>query len=392
MNVPYASPNLRCGDVVRALFLSETDAGKRIKQYFGQLTGKRHVLITNSCRTALYLAYCALGDKGEVITSPLTCKVAIDPIIESGNTPVFADIRLDDLCIQPEDIAVRITDRTIAIQAIHLGGVSCDMDRITDLAEKKNLKVIEDCAQSLGAMYKGMPCGSFGDVSCFSLIKNAYGIGGGILATNDTAIFHKVLAMNEQFGVRTRPLTLYRISRNLLDTWRSHRFGSMLYRLLMNLKGDKAGYQSVTAQLKQINAIEKKIAAHQMGRWSVLHKQRALIGKHYYERLTAAGIMGNQGFNAEYSSFTKLFVYHPAINAQKLIIAFKKKGIEAMHLEQKHGSPVQKRLVSAARCSEKGLENYNNVHDHLISLPLFEQMSEACLAEILNFMKKTVNT
>jgi hypothetical protein len=89
MIIPYASPNLRCGDVVRALALSETGADKRIKQYFRQLTGKRHVLITNSCRTALFLAYGALEAKGEVITSPLTCQVAIDPIIESGNTPVF---------------------------------------------------------------------------------------------------------------------------------------------------------------------------------------------------------------------------------------------------------------------------------------------------------------
>ena len=160
MTIPYASPNLRCGDVVQALTLPEKNAEKRIKEYFRQLTGKRYILITNSCRTALFLAYCALKAKGEVITSPLTCNVAIDPIIESGNTPVFADIGLTDLNIKPGDIPVRITSRTIVVQAIHLGGVSCDMDRIMDMAERNNLKVIEDCAQSLGAYYKGRSCGS----------------------------------------------------------------------------------------------------------------------------------------------------------------------------------------------------------------------------------------
>jgi dTDP-4-amino-4,6-dideoxygalactose transaminase len=392
MNIPYASPNLRCGDIVRALAFSETDAEERIKQYFRQLTGKRHVLITNSCRTALFLVYCALEAKGEVITSPLTCKVAIDPIIESGNTPVFADISLTDLCIQPGDIANRITGSTIAIQAIHIGGVSCDMDCITDVAERNNLKVIEDCAQSLGANYKGRPCGTFGDVACFSLIKNAYGIGGGIMATNDTEIYISAQAMNDQFGTAARALTLYRVVRNLLDTRRSHRISSLLHRLLIKLRGGKAGYQSVTGQLKQVGDIEKKIVAHQMARWPVLHKQRALIGKRYCEQLAVAGIMDNRGFSADDSSFTKLFVYHPAISTQKLIRTLKKQGIEAMHLEQKHGSPVQKRLVRPARCSENGLGNYNNVHDHLISLPLFEQMSESGLTQIVTLMKRTMDT
>jgi len=392
MKVPYASPNLRSGDVARAFFLSKTDAEKRIKQYFRELTGKRHVLITNSCRTALFLAYCALDVNGEVITSPLTCRVAIDPIIESGNTPVFADICLKDLCIKPDDIQGRITGSTMAIQAIHLGGISCDMVRIIDVARKNNLKVIEDCAQSLGAFYKGRPCGALGDIACFSLIKNAYGIGGGILATNNTAIYQKTRAMNNRFGATNRSLSLYRVIRNLLDTRRSHRIGTLFYRVLMKLKGDKAGYQTVTAQLKKINAIEKKIAAHQMSRWYVLHRLRKKKGKRYCEQLAAAGIMGSKGFNADDSSFTKLFVYHPAISAQKLIGALKKQGIEAMHLEQKYGSPVQERLVPADRCPEKGLDNYNNVHDHLISLPLYEQMPESLLTEIVNFTKRSMNT
>ena len=391
MKTPYANPNLRCRDAVRALLLSETDAEKRIEQYFRQLTGKRYVFITNSCRTALFLAYCALGDKGEVITSPLTCKVAIDPIIESGNTPVFADIRLKDLCIEPEDIPARITGSTIAIQAVHLGGVSCDMDRICDMARENNLKVIEDCAQSLGARYKGRPCGAFGDVACFSLIKNAYGIGGGILATSNTAIYHKAKAMNERFLTTARTLTLYRVIRNLLDTRRSHPLGSMLYRLLMTLKGGRSGYQSITSQLHRIGVIEKKIAAQQLYRWSELHRQRTTIGKRFWERLAAAGALSNRGDNADDASFTKLFVYHPAISAKKLISFLHNQGIEAMHLEQKHGSPVQERLVTADRCPEKGLDNYNNVHDHLISLPLFEQMSECCLTGIINAMKRAMN-
>ncbi|MGM0760794.1 MAG: DegT/DnrJ/EryC1/StrS family aminotransferase, partial [Thermodesulfobacteriota bacterium] len=92
MKYPYSNPNLRFVDVFCALLISQHTAEQRIKDYFAWLTGKKHILLTNSCRSALYLAYKALGTHGQVITSPLTCKVAIDPITETDNTPVFADI------------------------------------------------------------------------------------------------------------------------------------------------------------------------------------------------------------------------------------------------------------------------------------------------------------
>ena len=376
--------------MVRALTSHETNAEKKIKQHFRQMTGKRHVLITNSCRTALFLAYCALGIKGEVITSPLTCKVAIHPITESGNIPIFADVRLGDLCIQPEDITNRVTRKTIAIQAIHLGGVSCEMDKIVSKARENNLMVIEDCAQSLGALFKGRQCGTYGDIACFSLIKNAYGIGGGIFATNNTAIFRKARSMNKKFATSVRRITIFRVIRNFLDTNRSHRFGAMLFKFLMVVKGQRTGYESVKAQLRQIGTYQLKIAARQMKRWPLLHQQRKTTGKHLYNKLISENIMDNRNFCVEDSSFTKFFVYHPLINSRKFIDFLNSKEINAMHLEQKFGSPVQDRLVSKAQCLEKGLYNYNTIHDHLISLPLFEQMSDSCIKKIVNTMKRTM--
>ena len=178
--------------------------------------------------------------------------------------------------------------------------------------------------------------------------------------------------MNESFGTTARLLALYRLARNLLDTQRSNRLVSLLYRLLVYSIGGKAGYKSVKSQLKRIRSIEKKIAAHQMGRWPVLHRRRGKIGKRYRDRLVAAGIMSNRGFRVDDSSFAKFFVYHPAIKARKLVGILNNQGIEVMHLEQKYGSPVQERLAPEEKCAEKRLRNYNNAHDHLISLPLFE--------------------
>ena len=249
MKIPYASPNLGMIDVIRALFITGTIADEQIKKYFSSLTGKKYILITNSCRSALYLAYTALNAKGEVITSPLTCKVAIDPIVESGNTPVFADISMGDLNIQPGDIEHRINDKTIAIQAIHFGGVSCDMEQIVPIAKRRNLLLIEDCAQSLGTVFKGEPTGSFGDVACFSLIKNAYGIGGGILATDDYEIYKKAQDIIGKLEKTPLLLVLFRVARNLLDTKRKYRSFFSLYNFLMSLKGGNKEYKSVNGQL-----------------------------------------------------------------------------------------------------------------------------------------------
>jgi dTDP-4-amino-4,6-dideoxygalactose transaminase len=390
MMIPYASPNLRLRDLAVALMISEKDAEEQITHYFSSLTGKPYVLITNSCRSALFLAYTAADTRGEVVTSPLTCKVAIDPIVESGNTPVFADISMGDLNIRAYDIEHRITEKTIAVQAIHLGGVVCDMAPILEVAKKRDLLVIEDCAQSLGAAYKGKPAGSFGDIACFSLIKNGYGIGGGILATHDKALYQKAKYINAQQRSASPVLAGFRILRNLLDTQRSGEPAALLYRLLMRLKKDRQSYSSVTAQLHPISAMEKKISAPQMVRWEMLHARRRKIGRRYYDRLVSQELIQNHGFDPEQSSFTKVFVYHPGFRSKKHLKILEKMGIEAMHLEHKHGGPFQERLMPAARRGTGDLKNYDKVHDCLISLPVFEEMGETRQEMVMEIVERIV--
>lgn len=239
MKYPYYNPNLHLSVFFKALFTSKAKAENRIKDYFKSLTGKKYILITNSCRTALYLSYMALDRQGEVITSPLTCKVAIDPVEESGNRPFYGDIREGDLNINPNDIGHRINEKTVAIQAIHLGGVSCNMDSINDIARKNKLWVIEDCAQSFGAKFKGKYTGSFGNIACFSLSKNAYGLGGGILATNNQEIYKKSLEIQEKFSNASKLLINYRVIRNFVETYRRTLLGKLFYKLLITIKGQK---------------------------------------------------------------------------------------------------------------------------------------------------------
>ena len=381
--ISFFKPNLRFIDLARALFLSEKSAKKHIENFFSELTGKKYILLTNSCRTALYLSYQSLGMQGEVITSPLTCKVAIDPIEATKNIPIFADINKGDLNISPDDISQRLTDKTIAVQAIHLGGVACDMDRILSILDKKNILLIEDCAQSLGAKYHGMFTGCFGDIACFSLIKNAYGIGGGVLATDKKTVYTKAKLLNDKFPKSPFLLIMFRVVRTLIATKRGVEPFTSLYNFIALLKGKRQSYSTILNQLRKISLVEKKIAAVQIKRFHHLQRERKKVGKQYREMLMQNKLMVNCQFDPDASSYTKFFLHHPLIKTQKHMFALGENGIEAMHLEEKSTRPYQNPIVRFNSATGKGLTNYKEVHDSMLSLPLSKDVSRLKIDEKL---------
>lgn len=384
MKYSYYNPNLSISIAAKSLFTSSRQAENIIKKYFSDLTGKKYILITNSCRTALYLAYKAIGKKGDVITSPLTCKVAIDPIMESGNKPVFADVNLGDLNINPSDIEHRITKETIAIQAINLGGISCDMKAISQIAERNNLFIVEDCAQSLGSKFELHNSGTFGDIACFSLIKNAYGIGGGILATNSIEFYTKSLEISKTFPNTSYKLILYRFARNSIQTYNNILIFKPANFVLRKIKGGVNSYSTVKDQLTKHSKLQIKVSAQQIKRLDILHKKRKWVGSYYYQTLLKTGLFHNSNYKLESASFSKIFLYNPNIQSEKAIKEFHKKGIEAMHLEHKNGRFYQEKLIREKEALDQNLPNYIKIHDSLISLPLQENFSEDDIKKIVN--------
>ena len=163
-----------------------------------------------NCTDALYIAMKALGigDGDEVITVSNTAVPTCTAIAMTGAKPVFVDIDEYSL-IDVSKIEDMISYQTKAILPVHLFGQMCDMDVIMDIAKRHNLKVIEDCAQSHGATYKGRKCGSIGDVGCFSFyptkIFGAYG-DGGFITTNDEELYD---TMNRQrfFGMERKKMS-----------------------------------------------------------------------------------------------------------------------------------------------------------------------------------------
>ena len=134
-----------------------------------------------------------MGD--EVITTSNTAVPTVTAIVNSGATVKFVDIN-EYYLMDTDQLEKKITKKTKAIIPVHLYGQTCDMEKILAISKKYKLKVIEDCAQSHGATFKGKKCGSIGDVGCFSFyptkILGAYG-DGGFLTTNNKEIYEKML-------------------------------------------------------------------------------------------------------------------------------------------------------------------------------------------------------
>ena len=159
---------------------------------------------------ALYVALKGLGigQGDEVITVSNTAVPTVTAIVRVGATPVFVDIDQYSL-MDVNQIEKIITKKTKAIIPVHLFGQTCDMDSILQIAQMHNLKVIEDCAQSHGALYKGRKAGSMGDAGCFSFyptkIFGAYG-DGGFITTNNEGLYDK---MNRQrfFGMERKTMS-----------------------------------------------------------------------------------------------------------------------------------------------------------------------------------------
>ena len=163
--------------------------GAALEEEIARLCGVAHGVGVGSGTDALVLALrsCGVAAGDEVILPPFTFVATGSAVSALGAKPVFADIHPNTYNIDPAHLERRMTPRTRAIVVVHLYGLPADMDPIMDFARKKNLPVVEDSAQAIGAGYKGRRTGALGDVACFSFYptKNLGACGdAGMIVTN----------------------------------------------------------------------------------------------------------------------------------------------------------------------------------------------------------------
>lgn len=175
---------------------------RSFEKEFAAWAGTEYAVALANGTVALDLALKALqiGAGDEVIVTSRTFLASVSSIVNAGAVPVFADVDLDSQNITLESIQRVLTARTRAIICVHLAGWPCDMDPIMALAKSHDLKVIEDCAQAHGALYKGRPVGSIGHVGAWSFCQDKImttGGEGGMVTTNDRQLWADMWAYKD---------------------------------------------------------------------------------------------------------------------------------------------------------------------------------------------------
>jgi perosamine synthetase len=255
---------------------------------FAKMCGVKHAFAVTNCTTAMHVATQLFGIRpgDEVIVTPNTFIATSLVVLKEGGRPVYADIDPRTFNIDPKEIESKITSKTKAIYVVHYGGQVCDMDPIMGIARKHGLYVMEDCAHTPGADYKGRKAGSIGDVGCFSFhsLKNMTTCGeGGMITTNRDEFvdpIEKLRCMNLQSW------------ENQKDYWIPSHFDVV----------DVNGYWGNNYRMNEIQAA---VGRAQLKKLSMLSERRRALGR----RITA-GIEGIKGITPVYEDPNCYHVYH----------------------------------------------------------------------------------
>ena len=171
-------------ETLRSGWLTTGPRAAELERQMADFLEAEHVLALASGTAALHLALVALGvgPGDEVITTPITWPATANVIVHAGATPVFVDVRDDDLNIDAARVAEAVTERTKAILPVHLAGQPCDLEPLLELG----VPVVEDAAHAAESRYRDRKIGSISDATCFSLYatKNIVAGEGGLISTN----------------------------------------------------------------------------------------------------------------------------------------------------------------------------------------------------------------
>jgi 8-amino-3,8-dideoxy-alpha-D-manno-octulosonate transaminase len=215
--LPYGKGAALLGDEERAAAIEVLDSRSLFRYYGPHLLkrtagfesavcgslGARHAVATSSGTGALRAALAALGVGcgDEVIVPAFTFVATVNAVVVAGAVPVFAEVD-ESLGLDADDVAAKVSPRTVAVVPVHIENVACDLDPLLDVTARNGLAVLEDAAQSMGATYRGRAVGTIGDMGAFSLQleKNVTAGEGGVVVTDDERLYLRAARYQDQGG------------------------------------------------------------------------------------------------------------------------------------------------------------------------------------------------
>jgi dTDP-4-amino-4,6-dideoxygalactose transaminase len=319
---------------------------RRATELLVELTGAGSALLTTSCTHALEMTALLLDlrDGDEVIMPSFTFVSTANAYVLRGAVPVFVDCRPDTLNIDERAVEAAITGRTRAIVVVHYGGVACEMDALSEIAERHGIPIIEDNAHGLGASYRGRPLGSIGAMATqsFHATKNISCGEGGALIVNDERFRDRAEILREKGTDRSR------FFRGQVDKYRWMDVGSSY------LPSDVLA-AALTAQLEAFDEIQRRRRAV----WDTYHEAFDGLG---FSRPTVPD-------DREHPAHVYYLLLPDLQQRQAMLRHLAEQGVQGtFHYQPLHDAPVGVRL---GRTGPGGCPVTSNVADRLVRLPLY---------------------
>ncbi len=345
--------------VLNSGWLSMGPETGRFEAEFARFLGAPHALAVANGTVALHLACLALGlgPGDEVLCPALTFIATANAILYTGARPVFVDVSgPHDLNLSLVDATQKVTSQTRAVMVVHYAGYPCDMDGLRALAQKHNLKIIEDVAHAPGAVYQsaegGKMLGTFGDVGCFSFFanKNMTTGEGGMVVTRNPEVAEKV-RLARSHGMTTL-------------TWDRHRGHSFSYDVTA------LGYNY------RLDEMRAALGVVQLRKLPAANARRRELTRRYREKLQdLPGLILPFAPELE-ASACHLFpvILPPGTDRAALMTSLAEKGIQSsIHYPPIHRFSHYQRLWPPA--FDHGLTQTEEVTARLVTLPLFPTMT-----------------
>ncbi len=194
----------RYATILRSGMLTNGHTVRELEEVVADRLGVPHVVAVASCTAGLALTLQALDARGSVVLPSFTFAASAHAVVWAHGTPVFADVRAEDLTLDPADAAAAIEEQgsaATAITATHVYGTPCDTDALQSVADAQGVPLVYDAAHALGSEHHGSPVGGFGSAEVFSLSPTKVVVGGegGLVATRDEALARR-LRLGRDYG------------------------------------------------------------------------------------------------------------------------------------------------------------------------------------------------
>ena len=359
-------------ETLRSGWLTTGIKTKQFEKEFADWVGATHAVALNSCTAALHLALEAVGvtEGDEVIVPTMTFAATAEVVHYCRALPILVDCKSNTFNIDVEAIEQAISPKTKAIIPVHFAGQPCEMDRILDLAQSRNINVIEDAAHALPAKYRGKMVGTLGDITCFSFYATkTMTTGEGGMATTE----------NSEWAERMSILSLHGISRDAVNRYTPE--GSWYYEIC---------YPGYKYNLTDIAAALGIPQLHKCDRFGRIRQRYATLYNEGFKEIPEITVphVAEDVEHAWHLYVIQLDLERLRIGRNEMIDLLKKQGIgTSVHFIPLHLHPYYRHNDGYA------LENFpvaNQVFKRIISLPIYPKMTEAEVQRVIEVVTRLI--